>query len=151
MTRFWSGSSEGDASLSGLLLLWLFVGPSFFGLGWELVDAVPLSVSLSSMGAGLLFGTLVVASLWIIGVRPSISASGGYCIAELGLHSLLAIGGGLFLFPEGDPSPWYGVLLRSVSIALAAALVFTGSGRRVRAFIRQQGRKLVKTPREVNG
>ncbi|WP_121821442.1 hypothetical protein [Halostella salina] len=150
MTRFRSGSSEGAASLPGLLLVWLLVGPSFFGLGRELTDAVPLSVSLSSMGTGLLFGTLVVVSLWIVGVRPSPSATGGYFIAELGLHSLLAIGGGLFL-PGWLVSPWYDVLLRSLSIALAAALVFTSSGRRVREFVRKQGLKLVKTPREVNG
>ena len=145
-----SNPSKRDSSLSHLLLVWFLVGSSFFGLGWEIADAVPVSISISSAEAGLLFGTVVVALLWIAGFRPSLSASGGYFIAEMGLHYLLILGGNLFLLSEGTLSPWQEVLLRSFSIALAAGLVFTSSGRQVRDFVRKCGRKLVKTPPEVN-
>lgn len=145
-----SNSSKRDSSLSHLLFVWYLVGSSLFGLGWEIADAVPISVSISLMSPGLLFGTVVVALLWIAGFRPSLSASGGYFIAEMGLHFLLVLGGSLFLLSEGTLSPWQEVLLRSLSIALAAALVFTSSGRRVRGFIWKHGRKLVKTPPKVN-
>ncbi|WP_135805526.1 hypothetical protein [Halorussus marinus] len=150
MHRPSSDPSNGESSLFHLVFVWLLVGPSVFGLGWDVADAVPVSGPLSSMGAGLVFGTVVVAVLWIAGFRPSLSAGGGYFIAELASHALLTLGGSLFVVSEGTLSPWVEVSVRSLSITLAAALVFTSSGRRIRADIWKRGRNLVKTPPDVD-
>ena len=141
-----SRSAKSDSSFSRLLLVWFLVGSSFFGLGWDLADAVPVTIPVSSMGAGLLFGTVLVVLLWLAGFRPSLSASGGYFIAEMGFHYLLILASNLFLLSEATLSPWQEVRLRSLSITLAVALVFTSSGRQVRRYLRRFGRKLVKTP-----
>lgn len=145
-----SEPTKRNSSFSRLLLVWFLVGPSLFGLGWDLADAVPVTVPVSSMGAGLLFGTVLVAFFWVAGFRLSLSASGGYFITEMGLQYLLILCGDLFLFSGSMLSPWQEVLLRGLSIALAAAFVFTNSGRRVRDFVRKSGRKLVKTPPEAD-
>ncbi|WP_115862920.1 hypothetical protein [Halorussus litoreus] len=145
-----SSSTTGKRSPSfvHLLFVWFLVGSSFSSLGWSVADAVPVAGPVSSMEAGLLFATVVVVGLWLAGFRPSISTSAGYFIAETGLHYLLILGGGLLLFSGGARSPWQEILLRSLSIALAAALVFTDSGRRLRGLARGLARKLVKTPPE---
>jgi len=145
-----SNSSKGNSSFSRLFFVWILVGSSFFGLGWDLADVVPVSIPISSMGAGLLFGTLLVALLWIAGFRPSFSASGGYFIAEMSFHFLLVLGGNVALSSGATLPPWQAVLLRSISIALAVGLIFTRSGRQVRDFVWNRGWKLVKTPPEVN-
>lgn len=145
-----SDSSRRDSSLSHLFLVWFLVGSSFFGLGWDVADAVPVSVPLSLMGAGLLFGTVVVALLWIAGFRPSLSASGGYFIAEMSFHFLLVLGGNFVRSSGATAPPWQEIALRCLSIALAAALVFTRSGRHARHFLWKRGRKFVETPPEGN-
>ncbi len=150
MQQFSSNSSRSDSSLLHLLLVWFLVGSSFFGLGWDIADVVPVSIPLSSMEAGLLFGTVVVSLLWTAGFRPPISASGGYFIAEMGLHFLVVLGASLFLLAEGPLSPWHEVVSRSLSVGLAAGLVFTTPGRRIRRYVWVLGRKFVKTPQKRN-
>ncbi|WP_128475940.1 hypothetical protein [Halorussus pelagicus] len=140
-----SNSPKRESSLVHFLFVWFLVGSSFFGPGWNIADAAPVSIPISSMEVGLLFGTVVVAVLWVAGFRPSISASGGYFIAETGLHYLLILGWSLFLPFEETLPVWQDVSLSSLSIALAAALVFTSTGRQARHFIWKHGRKLVKT------
>lgn len=135
-----------SSSFTHLLLVWFLVGSSFAGLGWDLADAIPVTVPISSMGAGLLFGTVLVAFLWVAGFRPSLWASGGYFIATNGLQFLFVASSSLFLPFGAALSPWEVVLLRSLSIAVPAALIFTNLGRQVRDSVRKQGRKIAKTP-----
>jgi hypothetical protein len=116
-------------SLPRLLAFWLLVGFSLFGLGWDVADALGPTVPLSGMGAGLLFGTVVVAVLWIAGVRPPLLASLGYFLAQ----PLLALGLSLTLPALGiTVEGWAAVAVRAASIALAALLAFGVPWGRVR-------------------
>jgi hypothetical protein len=120
---------ERPDSLPRLLAFWLLVGFSLFGLGWDVADALGPVVPLSGMGAGLLFGTIVVAVLWIAGVRPPLLASLGYFLAQ----PLLALGLSLTLPAVGvTVDGWVAVAVRAASIALAALLAFRVPWGRVR-------------------
>ncbi|UPV74458.1 hypothetical protein M0R89_18245 [Halorussus limi] len=143
-----SESARKDSSFVRLLSVWVLVGSSLCGLGWTVADAVPVALPVSSMDAGLLAGTVVVALFWVVGFRPSLSASVGYFVAEQALHLLLALGSGLF--SSGALGPWREVCLRGLSVALAGALVFTGSGKRLRDCVRTRAGRLVETPPEAN-
>ena|SRR6056297_3561897 len=141
-----SPTSEQSPSLGHLLLVWFLVGSSFWTLGFALFDTVPVAIPLSRMGAGLLFGTIVIVMLWSVGWHPSLSACAGYFIAELVLNMLLLLG----IAPvfSRELTPWVVVSLHSTSIALAAGLVFTNYGKQIRNQARQRTRSLLKLPPE---
>ncbi|MFD1589329.1 hypothetical protein ACFR9U_20320 [Halorientalis brevis] len=133
-------------SFGHLLVVWFLVGSSFWTLGFALVDAVSVAVPLSRMGTGLLCGTIVVVLLWAVGWYPSLSASVGYFVAEAAVNLLLFFG----IAPvfSSELTPWLEVGLHTTSITLAAALVFSNSGRRIRRWISHRTRALLKLPSE---
>ena len=114
------------------------------GFGSDLYEATPVAIPDSSLNAGLLFGTLVVASLWIVGFRPSLGASVIYFTTQLIVHLLLVLTLALTL-PGSTSEPWVEVSLRTLSIILAATLGFTTIGRRGRDWFRQHGQRLVES------
>lgn len=136
---------EREPSFVHLLLVWLLVGRSFFRLGRDGIAAIQAPLPVSPTGASLLFGTLVIVSLWITGFRPSIRASAGYFGTELLLSMLLIRGPGILLF-----GPTLGAVqemgLRTLSIVSAGTLVFSDAGDRFRTWLRQQGGRIIKTP-----
>lgn len=141
MKQFTPRSTVQDPSFSHLFLVWFLVGFSLMGLGWDLYEAVPVAFPVSSMGAGLLFGTIVVVSLWIAGFYPPLWGSAMYFITQLGFHLLLVL-----VLLGGTLGPWQDVGLRVLSIGLAATLSFTDFGRNGRKWLRQRGRSLLKLP-----
>ena len=143
-----SPTAEEKPSFGHLLLVWFLVGSSFWTLGFALVDAVPAAIPLSRMGAGLLFGTIVIVLLWAVGWHPSLPASTGYFVAEAVFNVLLLLG--INLVFRREFTPWMEVGLHSTSIALAASLVFTNFGRQIRNRARQRTRSLLKLPPEDN-
>lgn len=130
-----SNPEDPSPSFAHLLAVWFLVGSSFWTLGFTIVDVLPDPLPISRMGAGLLAGTFVVVSLWIGGFRPSVQASVGYFFADLGFSTVLGLLVGPLLFPR--VTAWLEVGLYGLSIVLAATLVFTEQGRRVRASTRQ--------------
>lgn len=143
-----SPTSEEKPSFGHLLLVWFLVGSSFRTLGFALVDAVPAAIPLSRMGAGLLFGTIVIVLLWSAGWHPSLPASAGYFVAEIALNILLLLAFNLVF--SRKLTPWMEVGLHTTSISLAATLVFTNYGRKIRNRVRQRIHSLLKLPSEDN-
>lgn len=139
---------EGKPSFGHLLLVWFLVGSSFWTLGFALADAVQAAIPLSRMGAGLLFGTIVIVLLWSVGWHPSLPASAGYFLTEVVFNLLLFLGVN-FVFSR-EFTPWVEVGLHTTSITLAASLVFTNFGRKIRNRVRQHIRSLLKLPPEDN-
>jgi len=141
-----SPTSEQRLSFGHLLLAWFLVGSSFWTLGFALFETIPAAIPLSRMGAGLLFGTIVIVLLWSVGWHPSLSACAGYFIAESAFSLLLLLG----IAPvfSRELTPWMVVSLHSTSIALAATLVFTNYGKQIRNRARQRTRSLLKLPSE---
>ncbi len=62
--------AERTPSFGHLLLVWLLVGPSLWSLGTAVAAAIQAELPLSTMGVGLLFGTIVVVSFWTAGFQP---------------------------------------------------------------------------------
>jgi len=136
-----SGSAEQPSRLGHLLAVWVLVGYSLIGLGWDLYRALVQTHLVSAIGAGLLFGTVTVVALWLGGFRPSIRASATYFLSQLGIHLLLAVvSAGVTL------RPWRAVAIRLLSIAIAAAFSFTAAGSRSREWLRQRTRSVLKLP-----
>jgi len=131
-------------SFGHLLLVWLLVGPSLWSLGSAVADAIQSELPLSTMGAGLLFGTVVVVLFWTAGFHPSLRASLGYFAAELSLDVVLLFG--RILFPIPPSTPWATVAFQLVSICIAATLVFPPVGAKVRHWFRRHLRSLLKLP-----
>jgi hypothetical protein len=123
-----AATRERPDSFTRLLAVWVLVGFSLFGLGWDIADALGPAVPLSGMGAGLLFGTSIVSVLWVAGIRPPLLASAAYFLLQLLL--------GLALFypvlATITYTPWVAVFVRATSILLAAILVLAAPWRRVR-------------------
>lgn len=141
-------STQRRSSFGHLLVVSVLVGFPLDGLGLALVDALSLAAPFASLEAGLLFGTVTVAVLWIAGFRPSLRASVGFFVATHALQ-LLFVTGSVFLIPTASGlSPWQEVGLRTLSIAIPAALAFTPLGTGVRTALRTQGRRLAKLPPE---
>lgn len=131
-------------SFGHLLLVWLLVGWSLWSLGSAVADAIRVELPLSTMGTGLLFGTVVVVLFWTSGFHPSLAASFGYFITEQVLDLILLFGT-IFLFVP-SATPWATVALQFVSICLAATLVFTPVGKQIRNVLRRYIRSLLKLP-----
>lgn len=137
---------EKSPSLGRLLVVSLLVGFSLAGLGSDLLDVISVSLPVSSMGGGLVFGAAAVSSLWVAGFRPSLGASGAYFLGQL-LASLLLTGAFVAVVGSGaSPEPWHEVGLRGLSIGLTATLCFTGVGGRVGNWVRRRGRTLLRVP-----
>lgn len=134
-------STDRTPSLGHLLLVWLLVGPSLWSLGTAVANAIQTELPLSTLGAGLLFGTVVVF-FWTAGFYPSLRASLGYFLAEQGIYLVLAVGIATVSVPVF--TPW--IALRFVSICLAATLAFTPAGTRIRNWLRRRLRSLLKLP-----
>jgi hypothetical protein len=137
-----SGTEASD-SLGHLVAVWALFGLSLWPLGTTLAEVLPVTLSLSGLGTGLLFGTVVVASLWVAGVRPSIRASAGYFVTELAVRLSLLFGVALFL--ETFP-PALELGYRLVPIGVATLLVFTAVGERLRECVRRRFRAVLKVP-----
>ncbi|RLM37272.1 MULTISPECIES: hypothetical protein [unclassified Haloarcula] len=136
--------AERTPSFGHLLLVWLLVGPSLWSLGSAVADAIQAELPLSTMGAGLLFGTIVVVSFWTAGFQPSLRASFGYFVAELSIYLVLAVGVVTVFVPTF--TPWVTIAVQLVSICLAATLVFTPVGANIRNWFRRHVRSLLKLP-----
>ncbi|WP_353633916.1 hypothetical protein ABSL23_12235 [Halobacterium sp. NMX12-1] len=119
-------------SLVHLLLVWFLVGGSFVGLGIDLHGALSVDAPPAAINAGLVFGTVVVAALWVAGFRPSLRASVGYFLLQNAAQLLLLIA------VVSAASPWTEVAVRALSIAFAGALCFTDPGRRTVGWLRDQ-------------
>ena len=126
-------------SLVHLLLVWFLVGGSFVGLGIDLHHALPADVPLTAINAGLVFGTVVVAALWVAGFRPSLRASVGYFLLQNAAQLLLLI------VVVSAVSPWTEVAVRALSIAFAGALSFTDPGRRTLGWLRDRCQRLFES------
>ena len=129
-----------------LLLVWVLVGSSLWSLGVAVADAIQVELPLSTMGAGLLFGTIIVVSFWTAGFQPSLAASLGYFITEQAIYLLLLFGATFLLVPHS--TPWATVALQFCSICLAATLVFTPVGKQIRDGLRRYLRSVLKLPPE---
>jgi hypothetical protein len=123
-----SGLVEELRSYGHLLAVWVLVGWSFAGLGWKLADAVPAALPVSSMSAGAVFGTAVVAGSWAAGVRPPVLPCVAFFLVQPAVHLSLILGT-VFLAPEATLGPWAMVGYDAVSIALVAVPTLTPPGR----------------------
>ncbi|PSP98622.1 hypothetical protein BRC89_07075 [Halobacteriales archaeon QS_4_70_19] len=112
-----------------LLAFRLLVGFPLFGAGATLAEALGPVVPLSDLGFGLLFGTSVAAILWVLDVRSRLWLCFGFFLLQivLGLTLVLPLSG-LGVTVDG----WAGVVVRGVSIVLAALLAFGVPWGRVR-------------------
>ncbi len=133
-------STRQDRSLGGLLLVWFLVGFSLAGLGLDLHRALSVSIPVSPVSGGLLFGTVVVVVLWIAGFRPSLQASTAYFLTQSAVHLLLVLAIG-----SATAEPWRDVSIRVLSISVAAAVSFTDVGRRLRNWVRQRSWRLLQS------
>jgi hypothetical protein len=115
-------------SYGHLLAVWVLVGWSFAGLGWKLADVVPAALPVSSMSAGAVFGTAVVAGAWAAGVRPPVLPSVAFFLVQPAVHLSLVLGT-VFLSPGATLGPWAMVGYDAVSIALVGVPTLTPPGR----------------------
>ncbi|MDS0221202.1 hypothetical protein NDI54_07565 [Haloarcula sp. S1AR25-5A] len=136
--------SSTSPSFGHLLLVWLFVGPSLWSLGSAVAAAIQAELPLSTMGTGLLFGTVVVVLFWTAGFHPSLRASFGYFLAEQGIYLVLVVGIATAFAPAF--TSWVAVAVQLVSISLAATLVFSPVGAKIRNWFRRHIRSLLKLP-----
>ena len=136
--------TERTPSFGHLLLVWLLVGPSLWSLGSSVADATQVELPLSTIGVGLLFGTIIVVLFWTAGFQPSLAASFGYFVAEQAIDLILLFGA--VLIPGRSLIPRLTVALQLVSICLAATLVFTPIGTQVRNWLRRYVRSLLELP-----
>jgi hypothetical protein len=109
-------------------------------------DAIRAELPLSTMGAGLLFGTVIVVLFWTAGFHPSLAASFGYFVLEQVIDLILLFGAVLLSVPLSIP--WITVAFQLVSICLAATLVFTPVGTQIWTWLRRYVRSLLKLPPE---
>ena len=138
------GSPSQEApSFGHLLAVWILVGWSLWSLGSDLVDVLPSVVPISQMGAGLLFGTVVVASFWVLGFRPSLLRSAGYFVVESVTRLFLLFAAVFLGFEVG---PWQILSLQCVSIGFAAMLAFTAVGERGLEHLQFRLNALLKLP-----
>ncbi|WP_424004046.1 hypothetical protein ACOZ4I_06130 [Haloarcula salina] len=137
-------SADRTPSFGRLLLVWVLVGWSLWSLGAAVADAIQAELPLSTMGSGLLFGTIVVVSFWTAGFHPSLRASFGYFVMEQ-LFDLIVLFGTVLIFAPA-PTPWATVALQLVSICLAGTLLFTSVGAEVRKWGRRRAHSLLKLP-----
>ena len=131
-------------SFGHLLVVWVLIGWSLWSLGAAVADAVQVELPLSTMGTGLLFGTVIVVLFWTAGFHPSLAASFGYFITEQ-VIDLILLFGAIFLFVPAS-TPWVTVALQFSSICLAATLVFTPVGKQIRDVLRRHIRSVLKLP-----
>jgi len=139
-------SADRTPSFGHLLLVWVLVGSSLWSLGAAVADAIQVELPLSTMGTGLLFGTIIVVSFWTAGFQPSLAASLGYFITEQAIYLLLLFGATFLFVPPS--TPWVTVALQFCSICLAATLVFTPVGKQIRDGLRRYLRSVLKLPPE---
>ncbi|MFB6223100.1 MAG: hypothetical protein ABEH86_05435 [Haloarcula sp.] len=137
-----SRDGSSTPSFGHLLLVWVLIGSSFWSLGFTLADATQIEIPLSRMDVGLLFGTIVVVLLWIVGFRPSLLASFGYFVTEQVISLFFVLG---YVFVPAA-TPWVEATLRATSITLTAILVFTDLGVQMRNTIRRHIYSLLKLP-----
>jgi len=88
-TRETRSVTERTPSFGHLLLVWLLVGWSLWSLGSAVADATQVELPLSTIGVGLLFGTIIVVLFWTAGFQPSLAASFGYFVAEQAIDLIL--------------------------------------------------------------
>jgi len=141
-------SAERDATLAHLLLIWVLVGSPVANLGTRLAGALQIQAPVSAAWVGLLFGTVVVAALWVAGVRPALTAALAYFVAAHGLAFLVVVASPFVTTSGLPPSSWSGVALTGLSVAIPAALLFTPLGGRVRDVVRTRARGLARLPPE---
>ena len=127
-----------------LLLVWVLVGSSLWSLGVAVADAIQVELPLSTMGAGLLFGTIIVVSFWTVGFRPSLAASFGYFVIEQVINIVLLFGTTFLFVPPS--TPWATAVLQFCSICLAVTLVFTPVGKQIRNALRRYICSVLKLP-----
>ncbi|MDQ2071832.1 hypothetical protein ACODNH_16295 [Haloarcula sp. NS06] len=137
-------STDRAPSFGHLLLVWVLTGSSLWSLGATVADAIQVELPLSTMGTGLLFGTVVVVLFWIAGFQPSLAASFGYFVTEQVINIVLLFGT-IFLFVPPS-TPWATAVLQFSSICLAATLVFTPVGKQIRNSFQRSVRSLLKLP-----
>ncbi|MFB9812970.1 hypothetical protein [Haloarcula sebkhae] len=137
-------STDRAPSFGHLLLVWVLIGSSLWSLGATVADAIQVELPLSTMGTGLLFGTVVVVLFWTVGFHPSLAASFGYFVTEQVINIVLLFGA-IFLFVPPS-TPWATAVLQFSSICLAATLVFTPVGKQIRTSFRRSVRSLLKLP-----
>ncbi|MFU1781980.1 hypothetical protein ACM16X_11410 [Haloarcula japonica] len=137
-------SADRTPSFGHLLLVWVLVGSSLWSLGAAVADAIQVELPLSTMGTGLLFGTIIVVSFWRAGFRPSLAASLGYFITEQAIYLLLLFGATFLLVPHS--TPWVTVARQLVSICLGVTLVFTPVGKQIQNVLRRHIRSVLKLP-----
>lgn len=137
-----SHSTGEKPSYGHLLLVWVFLGVSLMGLGSDLYQAMSVAFPLSSLNAGLLFGTSVVISVWVAGFRPSLGASAVYFSTQLIVHLLMTVMLALAV-PGSTSGPWMDVILRGLSIIFATVLAFHTIGRQGADWLRQHGQRLL--------
>jgi len=139
-------SSDTSPPFRYLLLVWFLIGSSLWPVGAALAEVLPVGIPLSSMGIGLLFGTVVVTVPWAFGFYPSLPASLGYFITELTIKlSVFLLVVPLYL---SEFTPEIEIVIRILSIAPAAILVFTDAGRYLRTRLRQYFQSVLKLPPE---
>ena len=137
-------STNRTPSFGHLLLVWVLIG---WSLGAAVVDAIQVEPPLSTMGTGLLFGTIIVVSFWTAGFQPSLAASFGYFIIEQAINLLLLLGATFLFVPPS--TPWATVALQLCSICLAVTLVFTPAGKQIPNVLRLYIRSVLKlSPQE---
>ncbi len=139
-------SADRTPSFGHLLLVWVLVGSSLWSFGAAVADAIQVELPLSTMGTGLLFGTIIVVSFWRAGFRPSLAASLGYFITEQVIYLILLFGA-IFLFVPPS-TPWATAVLQFSSICLAVTLVFTPVGKQIRNSFWRSVRSVLKLPPE---
>lgn len=135
------GAEAGD--LLHLIGVWVCLTVPLAGFGATLVETLSIA-GLSALGGGLLFGTLVVATLEVADRRPSLGTSGMFCLTYLVLSVATIAFAGPFvdtLGPRlGETAYFAGV------VGLAALLTFTRYGARVWAAGARLTRRLLRLP-----
>lgn len=105
-------------------------------LYWTALAALPIT----AVGAGLVFGTIVIGALWVVGFRPSLRASALYFIVEQAIYLTVAL-----VFLGANPGLWQEAGVSLLSISGAAMFSFTDVGRRGRRRLRNRGRQLLQS------
>ena len=130
------------SSIDHLLATWLFVGSILAWLSLHAIEALQISLPVSSHLGAYGSGAAAILVLWVAGLRPPVRDAGVFFVATLGAYGLSLPTLGRLLFAWPPLTDWQAVVLLGTSILLGGTVAFSGPGATLRARLRRRARAL---------